>query len=140
MTVVVADYFRCALCAEIDNSEFSRLYSLLSARRSTLGVPDTYKTVRGTPPGEKVMKVAQFIVAAAIAIPAVSSFAQSTPLSMNDDVRAQIAQEKMTYRYADVADQTQAAVNDGKRAWVPPRQITEVNMGRFSLSVVRPSF
>jgi hypothetical protein len=85
------------------------------------------------------MKVAQFIVAAVIAIPAVSSFAQSTPPSMNDDVRAQITQVEMTYRYADSADQTQAA-NDIKRAWVPPRQITEVNMGRYSLSVVRPSF
>jgi hypothetical protein len=71
------------------------------------------------------MKVVQFIVAAAIAIPAVSSFAQSTPPSMNDDVAAQIAQ---------------AAVNDVKRTWVPPRQITQMNMGRYSLSVVRPSF
>jgi hypothetical protein len=85
------------------------------------------------------MKVAQFIVAAAIAIPAVSSFAQSTPLSVNDDVRAQIAQEQITSRYADFADQTQAAVNDDERAWVPPRQITEVNMGRYSLSIVRPA-
>ncbi|MGF7130361.1 hypothetical protein P3T40_001836 [Paraburkholderia sp. EB58] len=85
------------------------------------------------------MKVAQFIVAAAIAIPAVSSFAQSTPPSMNDDVRAQIAQETMTYRYADSSDQTQAAIN-GKQVWVPPRQITQMNMGRYSLSVVRPSF
>ena len=86
------------------------------------------------------MKVVQFIVAAAIAIPAVSSFAQSTPPSMNDAVRAQIAQEQMTYRYTDPADQTQAAINDVKRTWVPPRQIAEVNMGRYSLSVVRPSF
>jgi len=86
------------------------------------------------------MKVAPFIVAAAIAIPAVSSFAQSTPPSMNDDVSAQIAQEKMTYRYTDSADQTQAAIDNVKRGWVPPRQITEMNMGRYSLSVVRPSF
>jgi hypothetical protein len=102
-------------------------------------MPDTYKTVRGTLL-EKAMKVVQFLVAAAIAIPAVSSFAQSTPPSMNDDVAAQIAQEKMTYQYADSADQTQAAVNDVKRTWVPPRQITQMNMGRYSLSVVRPSF
>jgi hypothetical protein len=86
------------------------------------------------------MKVAQFIVAAAITIPAVSSFAQSTPASMNDDVRAQIAQVETTYQYADSADQAQAAVNDGKRTWVPARQITQVNMGRYSLSVVRASF
>jgi hypothetical protein len=84
------------------------------------------------------MKVAQFIVAAAIAIPAVSSFAQSTPLSINDDVRAQIAQEQMTSRYADFAGQTQAALNDDARAGVP-RQITEVNLGRYSLSIVRPA-
>jgi hypothetical protein len=86
------------------------------------------------------MKVAQFVVAAAIAIPAVSSFAQSTPPSMDDAVRAQIAQEKMTYRYADSADQTQAAINGASRAWVPPRQIIDMNIGRYSLSVVRPSF
>jgi hypothetical protein len=86
------------------------------------------------------MKVVQFLVAAAIAIPAVSSFAPSTPQSMNDDVAAQIAQEKMTYQYADSADQTQAAINDVKRTWVPPRQVTQMNMGRYSLSVVRPSF
>jgi hypothetical protein len=86
------------------------------------------------------MKIAQFIVTAAIAIPAMSSFAQSTPPSINDDVSTQIAQEKMTYRYADSADQTQAAINDVKQAWVPSRQIAELNMGRYSLSVVRPSF
>ncbi|MGA7782561.1 MAG: hypothetical protein WCA85_33285 [Paraburkholderia sp.] len=86
------------------------------------------------------MKVAQLIVAAAIAIPAVSSFAQSTPASMNDDAGAQIAQQATTYRYTDSADQTQAAINDAKRTWVPPRQIAKVNMGRYSLSVVRPSF
>lgn len=86
------------------------------------------------------MKVAQFIVAAAIAIPAVSSFAQSTPPSMNDDLRAQIAQQTMTYRYTDSANQTQAAVNDVQRKWVPPGQIGEFNVGRYSLSVVRPSF
>jgi hypothetical protein len=86
------------------------------------------------------MKIAQLIVAAAIALPAVSSFAQSTPLSMNDAVSAQIAQEQMTYRYADSADQSKAAMNDSQRKWVPPRQIANLNMGRYSLSVVRPSF
>jgi hypothetical protein len=69
------------------------------------------------------MKVAQLLVAAALAIPAVSSFAQSTPISMNDDVSAQIAQEQPTYR----------------RTSVPPR-VAQLNMGRYSLSVTRPSF
>ncbi|RFU47936.1 hypothetical protein [Paraburkholderia sp. DHOC27] len=86
------------------------------------------------------MKVAQFIVAAALAIPAVSSFAQSSPPSWNDDVRTQIAQDQSTYRYTDSADQSQAALNDARQKWVPARQITEVNLGRYSLSVVRPSF
>lgn len=85
------------------------------------------------------MKVAQLLVAAALAIPAVSSFAQSTPISMNDDVSAQIAQEQSTYRYADSADQSQAAFNDARRASVPPR-VAQLNMGRYSLSVTRPSF
>ncbi|MGF6724266.1 hypothetical protein P3T43_003634 [Paraburkholderia sp. GAS41] len=85
------------------------------------------------------MKVAQLLVAAALAIPAVSSFAQSTPISMNDDVSAQIAQEQPTYHYADSADQSQAAFNDARRTSVPPR-VAQLNMGRYSLSVTRPSF
>lgn len=86
------------------------------------------------------MKVAQLIVAAAIAIPAASSFAQSTPSSIDTDARAQIAQQTTTYRYTDSADQTQASINEFNRTSVPPRQLAEVNMGRYSLSVVRPSF
>jgi len=86
------------------------------------------------------MKIAQFIVAVAIAIPAVSSLAQSTPTPTNDDLSAQIAHERMTYRYSESADQTQASMNDAKRTGLPPHQIAQVNMGRYSLSVVRPSF
>jgi hypothetical protein len=86
------------------------------------------------------MKIGQFIVAAALAIPAMSSFAQSTPPSMNGDLRAQIAQDQMTYQYADSADQTRAALNDDKRTWVPPRRIAQLDMGRYTLSVIRPSF
>lgn len=86
------------------------------------------------------MKIAQMIVAVAIAVPAVSSFAQSTPATVNDDVRTQIAQQETTYQFADSADQTQAVINDIRPVWVPPRQVAEVNMGRYSLSVVRPSF
>jgi hypothetical protein len=89
------------------------------------------------------MKVAQLIVAAAIAIPAVSSFAQSTPPSVNDNVGVAgvtIAQETTTHRYADSADQLQATVNEFNRTEVPPRQLAEMNLGRYSLSVTRPSF
>ncbi|WP_109481123.1 hypothetical protein [Paraburkholderia sp. C35] len=86
------------------------------------------------------MKIVQLIVAAANAIPAVSAFAQSTPPSVNEDIRAQLAQQKTAYPYADATDQTQASINDTKRAGLLPHQITGMNMGRYSLSVVRPSF
>lgn len=86
------------------------------------------------------MKLVQFIVAASILIPAVSSFAQSTPPAMNDDVRAQLTQEKTTYRYSDSSDRKQASISDAKRSATLPHQITGMDMGRYSLSVVRPSF
>ncbi|MBN3766001.1 hypothetical protein G3O01_34675 [Burkholderia sp. Ac-20365] len=86
------------------------------------------------------MKMIQLIVAVSLAIPAVSSFAQSSPQTVNDDIRAQLAQQKTTYRYADATDQTQASVDNARRIGLLPHQITGVNMGRYSLSVVRPSF
>jgi hypothetical protein len=89
--------------------------------------------------GEEIMKIAQLVVAAAIAIPAVSAFAQSAERPLNEDVKAQIAQEQTAYRYGDSADQVQPAINDWNRSSLPPSQVT-VNMGRYSLSVVRPSF
>jgi hypothetical protein len=101
---------------------------------------DAYKTVRSRFPGETIMKIAQFVVAGLIAIPSAFAFAQSTPPSFNDDVRAQITQEQTTYRYANQVDQTQAAINDAKRTGLLPHQIGEMNLGRYSLSVVRPSF
>jgi hypothetical protein len=85
------------------------------------------------------MKIAHFIVAAAIAIPAVSSFAQSTEGPLNEDVKAQVAQEQTAYRYTDSNDQVQSKINDWNRTSVPAGQVT-VNMGRYALSVVRPSF
>jgi hypothetical protein len=104
------------------------------------GSPDAYRWIRSTFPGETVMKIAKFVVASLMAIPAAFAFAQSTPPSINDDVRASIAQEKMTYRYADRVDETQAQINDAKRAGLLPHRMAEVDMGRYSLSVVRPSF
>lgn len=86
------------------------------------------------------MKLIQFIVAASMLVPAVSSFAQSTPQAMNDDVRTQLAQDKMTYRYSDSSDRKQASISDAKRSTTLPHQITGMDMGRYSLSVVRPSF
>ena len=86
------------------------------------------------------MKMAQLIVAVSIAIPAVSSFAQSTPPTINEDIRVQLAQQKTTYKYADATDQTQASVDDARRNGLLPHQITGMNMGRYALSVVRPSF
>jgi hypothetical protein len=86
------------------------------------------------------MKIARFIIATLMVMPSAFAFAQSTPPSVNDDVGARIAQEKMTYRYADHAEQTQAAINDAKRTGLLPHQMAEVNMGRYSLTVVRPSF
>ncbi|HVE10599.1 MAG TPA: hypothetical protein VNE00_25320 [Paraburkholderia sp.] len=86
------------------------------------------------------MKIARVIIAGLLAIPSVFAFAQSTPTAINDAVSAQIAQEKMTYRYGDHVEQTQAAINDARRTGLLPHQMTEMNVGRYSLSVVRPSF
>jgi hypothetical protein len=96
--------------------------------------------VRDTFPGEKDMKIAQFVVAGLIAIPSAFAFAQSTSPSINDDVRASITQDQMTYRYSNRVDQTQASINDAKRTGLLPHQMAEMNLGRYSLSVVRPSF
>jgi hypothetical protein len=79
------------------------------------------------------MKLVQFIVA-------VSSFAQSTLLAMNDDVRVQLAQEKMTCRYSDSSDREQASISYAKQNAPLPHRITGMDLGRYSLSVVRPSF
>ena len=86
------------------------------------------------------MKIVQFVVAAAIALPAAPSFAQSTPATVNDDVRALLTQEKMTHGYSDSGDGTQAATSGHKPTVVPPHRITGVELGRYSLSVVRPSY
>ncbi|AXF03447.1 hypothetical protein [Paraburkholderia hospita] len=86
------------------------------------------------------MKLVQLIVAASILVPAVSSFAQSTPPAMNDDVRAQLVQEKTTYQYSDSSDRKQASISYAKQSATLPHQITGMDMGRYSLSVVRPSF
>ncbi|MPW23644.1 hypothetical protein GCT13_44780 [Paraburkholderia sp. CNPSo 3157] len=86
------------------------------------------------------MKIFQFVVAAAIALSTAPSFAQSTPQTVNDDVRAQLTQEKMTYGYSGSDDRTQTATSGSKPTVVPPHRITGVELGRYSLSVVRPSF
>ncbi|HXI90548.1 MAG TPA: hypothetical protein VNO24_11090 [Blastocatellia bacterium] len=86
------------------------------------------------------MKIAQLVVAATIALANVPSFAQSTPLTANDEVNAQLAQEKMTYGYSGSNDRTRTATSGSKPTVVPPHQITGVELGRYSLSVVRPSF
>jgi hypothetical protein len=69
----------------------------------------------------------------------VSSFAQSTQPPLNEDVKAQIAQDQAAYRFTDANDQTQARINDWNRSSVPQGQVN-VNMGPYQLSVVRPSF
>jgi hypothetical protein len=91
--------------------------------------------------GEKSMKLVQFVVAAAMLVPAVSSFAQSTPSAVNSDVRAQLVEEgTTTYHYSRSSDRTQDSINDAKRNALLPHQITGMSMGRYSLSIVRPSF
>ncbi|CAB3775685.1 hypothetical protein LMG28614_00059 [Paraburkholderia ultramafica] len=86
------------------------------------------------------MKLVQLIVAISILIPTVSSFAQSTPLAANEDVRAQLVQEKTTYQSLNSNDQKQASMNKVKRNGGQSHQIAGMNMGRYSLSVVGPSF
>ncbi|WP_028216584.1 hypothetical protein [Paraburkholderia oxyphila] len=86
------------------------------------------------------MKLAQLIVAASILVPAVSSFAQSTPVAVNEDVRSQLVQEETTYRSLDSSDKQQASINNANRNGVRSRQTAQIDLGRYSLSVVRPSF
>ncbi|WP_144138272.1 hypothetical protein [Paraburkholderia sp. BCC1884] len=86
------------------------------------------------------MKLVQIIVAASLLVPAVSSFAQSTPPALNGDVRTQLVQEKTTYQSFDSNEQKQASVNTVRRNGGQSRQIAGVNMGRYSMSVVGPAF
>lgn len=123
-----------------DNSELLCLRSILSHCRPTLYPLDPQKSARGTLPGDKVMKLVQLIVAASILIPAASSFAQSTPVAVNEAVRSQLVQEETTYRSLDASDKQQASINNVNRSGERSRQTAEVNLGRYSLSVVRPSF
>jgi hypothetical protein len=103
-------------------------------------VSDAYKTVRSMFPREKAMKIARFIIASLLVVPSAFAFAQSTPPSIDGDLGASIAQQNGTYRYADRTEQTQAEINDAKRTALLPHQLAEMNVGRYSLSVVRPSF
>jgi hypothetical protein len=84
------------------------------------------------------MKLVQLVIAASILIPAAPSFAQSTPLAVNEDVRSQLVQEETMYRSLDSSDNKQASLNDVNRNRVRSRQIAGANLGRYSLSVVRP--
>lgn len=86
------------------------------------------------------MKMAQLVVASAIALSTAPSFAQSTPLTVNEDARAQLTQEKMMYGYSGSDDRTRTAKSGSKPTVVPPHRITGVELGHYSLSVVRPSF
>lgn len=86
------------------------------------------------------MKLVQFIVAAAILIPAASSFAQSTPQALNDDVRTQLVQEKLGYESSSSNAQKQKSPNNINQNESQSRQIAGKNMGRYSLAVVVPSF
>jgi hypothetical protein len=85
------------------------------------------------------MKLAQVVAAAAILFPAVSALAQSTPSVLNEDVRAQLVQEKAVYASLDVNDQKRASMNSFNRNESQSRQITGMNMGRYSMTVVAPS-
>jgi predicted nucleic acid-binding protein len=85
------------------------------------------------------MKVAQLVIAAAVLIPAVSAFAQSTPAVLNDAVHAQLAQEKAAYASTDSNDQKRASAPGVNRIENRSRQITDVNMGRYSMTVATPS-
>jgi hypothetical protein len=86
------------------------------------------------------MKLVQFIVAAAILIPAAGSFAQSTPPALNEDVRTQLAQEKLGYGPSDSNEQKQNSLNNVKQNGSQSRQITGMNLGRYSLAVVVPTY
>jgi len=86
------------------------------------------------------MKSIQIMLAAAMLVPAVSSFAQSTPPALNGDVRAQLVQEKTTYQSSDSNEQKQLAINTVRRNGGQSRQMAGVNLGRYSMSVVGPAF
>jgi ABC-type Mn2+/Zn2+ transport system ATPase subunit len=86
------------------------------------------------------MKLVQIIVAASIFFPTMSSFAQSTPLAVNEDVRSQQVQEEAMYRSLDSSDKKQASLNRVDRNRVQNRQIAGANLGRYSLSVAGPSY
>jgi len=86
------------------------------------------------------MKLVQVIVAAAILIPTAAAFAQSTPPALNEDVRLQLAQEKAGYGPAESSDQRQNSLNNVKQNVSRSRQITGMNLGRYSLAVVVPSY
>jgi hypothetical protein len=85
------------------------------------------------------MKLAQLTVAAAIIIPAASSFAQSTPPALNEDVRAQLVQEKMIHRSTDSNDQKLASLNEVGRNGSPTYHIAEMSLGHYSMTVEAPS-
>jgi hypothetical protein len=85
------------------------------------------------------MRFAQLVAAAGILFPAVSSLAQSTPPTLNEDVRAQLVQEKAVYTSLDANDQKRASMNGVNRNESQSRQITGLNMGRYSMTVVAPS-
>ncbi|BDC45199.1 hypothetical protein PTKU15_84960 [Paraburkholderia terrae] len=86
------------------------------------------------------MKIVQLVIAASIVLATAPSFAQSTPLTANDEVRVQLAQEKMTHGYSGPGERTPTATSGSKATVAPPHKITGVELGRYSLSVVRPSF
>jgi hypothetical protein len=84
------------------------------------------------------MKLVQFIIAASLLTPAVSSFAQSTPLAVNADVRSQLVQEETMYRSLNSSDKKQASITNVDRIGARPQQVGGLDLGRYSMSVVRP--
>ncbi|WP_085484953.1 hypothetical protein [Paraburkholderia susongensis] len=86
------------------------------------------------------MKLAQTIVAVSILTTAMSSFAQSTPQALNEDVRAQLIQEQAPYQFMNSSDPKQTLTNDVKRNGGQSHQIAGMHLGRYLLSVVGPSF
>ena len=84
------------------------------------------------------MKLGKFILAAAILIPAATSFAQSTPPALNEDVSSQLAQAKLGYGPSIYSEQKQNALNVNRNG-SQFREIAETNLGRYSLEVVVPT-
>jgi hypothetical protein len=84
------------------------------------------------------MKLGKFILAAAILIPTATSFAQSTPLALNEDVSTELAHAKLGDAPSDYKEQEQNALNV-KQNGRQPRQIAGMNLGRYSLAVVVPT-